>query len=85
MPPGDHRRPIEVKVLYTQGCPALQGTIELIEKTALETGVSIELDKVVVASIEQARELKFLGSPTVHVDGLDIDPLALDSNSYGLA
>lgn len=49
-----------------------------------QDGHSIRLRKMVVQSPEQASELKFLGSPTAQVNGLDIDPAARDNPNYGL-
>jgi hypothetical protein len=47
-------------------------------------GIQIRLRKALVDSAEQADETRFLGSPTVQVNGLDIDPAARKSGSYGL-
>jgi hypothetical protein len=37
-----------------------------------------------VADANAARELRFLGSPTVRINGMDIEPSARSRNYYGM-
>ena len=76
-------RAIEVNVLYTDGCAATPPTIELVKAIATEMGIHARVKAVLVESPEQAIQLRFLGSPTVQVNGLDIDPSARANSSYG--
>ena len=76
-------QPVDVQVLHTAGCPGTPPTIDLIETVAAEMGIKIRLRKIVIESQEQATEFRFLGSPTVRVNGLDIDPAARGNTSYG--
>jgi hypothetical protein len=77
-------RSVDVTVLHMEGCAATPPTIDLIDDVAQEMDIPIRLSKIQVQSPEQASELKFLGSPTVQVNGLDIDPAARDNPNYGL-
>jgi hypothetical protein len=77
-------QPVDVTVLYTEGCAGTPPTIDLIKDVAREMDVSIRLSEILVQSADQATELKFLGSPTVHVNGADIDPAARANTNYGL-
>jgi hypothetical protein len=74
---------VEVKVLFSEGCDNTPPTIDPIKQTALESGIDIDLKKVPVESQEQAQQSKFLGSPTVQVNGLDIEPSARSSTAFG--
>jgi hypothetical protein len=74
---------VDVKVLCTEGCAATPMTVDLIASLAGELDIQVRLQQVLVASPEQASALKFLGSPTVHVNGLDIDPAARYHTDYG--
>jgi hypothetical protein len=74
---------IKVEVLSTIDCANTLPTIELVESTAAELGVSIELVSVVIATREEARERRFHGSPTVRVNELDIDPSMRGNPSFG--
>jgi hypothetical protein len=75
---------ILVRVLYTPGCPNLTPTISLIEKVGRELGIAVAMERVEVSSQEQAVELRCLGSPTIQINGIDIEPAARGSLKFGL-
>lgn len=77
----DSRR--SVVVLHNQSCPSTPKTMELIKECILELGIDVDLQKVLVATREEAEAWRFLGSPTVQVNGVDIDPSARDSKVFG--
>jgi len=76
-------RPLNVVVLYDERCPSTPKTIELIEECISEFGIHVELRKILVRNREEANEWKFMGSPTVQIDGIDIDPDVRDSKVFG--
>jgi hypothetical protein len=45
--------------------------------------IPIVVEQVLVTTQDQANELRFLGSPTVQVNGQDIDPAARPSTAFG--
>jgi len=47
-------------------------------------GVPIGLETLLVETPEQAEALAFLGSPTVQVEGRDIEPEARTRQDFGL-
>ncbi|HEX4930220.1 MAG TPA: hypothetical protein VFV62_05865 [Gaiellaceae bacterium] len=47
--------------------------ISVVERVVEETGVPAEIEVVEVETLAQARKLLFPGSPTVRVDGRDVD------------
>jgi hypothetical protein len=74
---------VEVKVLFSEGCDNTPPTIDLIKQTVLESGIEIDLKTFPVESQDQAQQWKFLGSPTVQVNGLDIEPSARSATAFG--
>jgi hypothetical protein len=48
--------------------------ITVVERVVDETGVPAEIEVVEIDSDEDAEELRVLGSPTVLVNGRDVDP-----------
>ena len=74
-----------VEILYFEGCPHHESTVKRVEDAIHETGVDAEIVEVEVSGPEDAVELRFFGSPSVHVDGVDIDPEARDRTDYGYA
>jgi hypothetical protein len=65
-------------------CPATPGTVRLLESVARDMGISIAVEHVLVETPEHAQALAFLGSPTVQVDGRDIEPGARTRLDFGL-
>ena len=67
------RRPL-VEILYFDGCPHYEDARTLVERVSRELGIDPELRLIDVPSDEAAQRLRFSGSPTVRVDGDDVDP-----------
>jgi hypothetical protein len=74
---------LDVVVLYNEGCPATPKTIERIEECLSELGLHAEVRKVLVKSREEANAWRFLGSPTVQINGLDMDPAVRNAKFFG--
>lgn len=75
------RRPL-VEILYFDGCPNHEAARALVERVAAELQVEPELAVVRVPDHEAAVERRFLGSPTVRVDGRDVEPGAEERHEY---
>ncbi len=75
---------MKIELLYFSGCPTYQETEALIEAAVRSLAVPAEISLQEVATQEDAVRLEFLGSPTIRVDGVDIDPVARSSTDYGL-
>jgi hypothetical protein len=71
-----------VEILYFDGCPNHDDARALIERIAAELQVVPKIDLVKVPDAEAAVELRFLGSPTVRVDGRDIEPDAYERSDF---
>jgi len=63
-----------VSFLYYEECPSYDLALERLREVLHEEGTPAEVEVVKVETEEQARELRFVGSPTIRVDGQDIDP-----------
>jgi hypothetical protein len=74
-----------VEILYFDGCPNYRAARELVERVSGEIGVSTEIRMVEVPDVEAAVRLRFLGSPTVRVEGRDVEPGADVRNQFVLA
>lgn len=75
---------LQVRVLYSEGCANTPPTVELVKKVAHESNVPVNIETVMVSTQEQAQDLRFLGSPTVQIDGLDIELPGFDNLAFGL-
>jgi hypothetical protein len=75
----------KVEVLYFDGCPNHVPALAMIERVAAEQGIEPELRLVKVTDQAAAQRLRFLGSPTIRVDGRDLDPSTEERTDYGLS
>lgn len=74
---------MKVQVLYFDGCPHYSLTVELVTQTLRAQGIDAGVERVAVTTPEQAQSIEFLGSPTVRINGLDVEPEARVQKSYG--
>lgn len=78
------RRPL-VELLYFDGCPNHEAARELVERISSALALEPDLRLIEVADEDAAQRQRFLGSPTVRVDGRDVDPEAEGRRDYGLS
>lgn len=71
-----------VELLYFDGCPSHARLLPVVERLAAEAGA--ELRVRAVETLEAAAAERFLGSPTLRVDGLDVEPGAEAREDFGL-
>ncbi len=74
---------IQIQILFSEGCVHTPSTIDLVKSVASELSAEIDLQMVQVTDAEQAEALDYPGSPTVRIDGQDIDPTARDAKFSG--
>ena len=65
----ESRRPL-VEILYFDGCPNHEPAVALVERIDSELGTNAEVRLVNVPDRDAANRLRFLGSPTIRVDGV---------------
>jgi len=76
---------VNVEVLTFEGCPNAQAARELVARVVADVAPEAEIGEVVVPDVETAERLRFLGSPTIRVDGRDVEPGADARTAYVLA
>ena len=64
---------MNVRLLSFEGCPSAAPAEEALRRVLTEEGVEVELEKIEVPDVETAKEHRFLGSPSIQVNGLDIE------------
>jgi hypothetical protein len=65
---------VQVSFLYYEECPSHDLALERLREVMAEDGIPSEVEVSKVETEEQARELRFVGSPTIRIDGRDVDP-----------
>ena len=64
----------KVEILYFDGCPTYLAAEETVRRVLAEEGVEAEVGLVAVNTDDEARRLRFPGSPTIRADGRDLFP-----------
>ena len=64
-----------IELLYWQGCPSHPEAKALLEQVLAELGRDDEIVLTEVTSDAEAERLRFPGSPTIRIDGRDIDAM----------
>lgn len=63
-----------IELLFIEGCPSATQTEALLRRVLAEEGCATPVTKIVLSTPEQAVATGFLGSPTIRIDGRDIEP-----------
>ena len=61
-------------MLTTPGCPYRAGAIALAERVCAELDGNAEIRVIEIPDQQAAEQAGFLGSPTIRVDGRDVEP-----------
>lgn len=75
---------MKVEVLYFDGCPNHEALLPRLRKLLDDAGVETAVELVDVPDDAAAQRERFLGSPTLRVDGRDVEPGAELRTDFGL-
>jgi copper chaperone CopZ len=75
----------KIDILFFEGCPNHTPAVELAREVAAELNLELEINEIEVTGPEDAIQLRFLGSPSIRVDGLDIEPAARHLTKFGFS
>jgi hypothetical protein len=64
---------MDITLLTFDGCPNGKPARVLVQQTLAELGLKVEIRTVVIKNEVQAAEHRFLGSPTIQINGRDIE------------
>ncbi len=76
--------PVTIEVLYFDGCPHRGALVARLRELMSELGVDAAVKLTRVASVKSAEQRRFLGSPTLRIDGQDVEPAARSRTDFGL-
>lgn len=74
-----------IEILYFRGCPHHEPTVALVRQVLREEGITAEIEEIEVHDPEEAEALRFLGSPSVRIEGVDIEPSAAQRATFSLS
>lgn len=65
---------MKIELLYFDECPSYQIGRALLEQTLAEERIPAQIEMVQVGNDDDAQAKRFVGSPTLRVDGADLFP-----------
>jgi len=66
--------PAKIEFLYFADCPSHPEALALLRSVLDDHDVESEIDILELTTDAEARALAFPGSPTIRIDGRDVDP-----------
>jgi hypothetical protein len=70
---------MQIELLYWDGCPSYPEAKAMLEDVLARRGMNTPIQMREVRTDEEAQALRFPGSPTIRIDGRDVDPAGADS------
>jgi hypothetical protein len=78
------RKVVNIGVLFIEGCPSVLSIANNIKEVIAEEAVDADISFILIETLEDAKRLHFTGSPTVRINGMDIESSMQTVKDYGL-
>ena len=65
---------MQIELLYVPGCPNYEPALEQIRKALSLEEVKGEIQRIPVDTVSEGEALLFPGSPTIRINGKDVEP-----------
>src|SRR5690242_6434371 len=75
---------MKVEVLYSAGCPNHSPAVNRVREALRAEGVTAKVFEVEVENADSANAVGFLGSPTIRINGQDVETEARYAQRFGL-
>jgi hypothetical protein len=75
---------MKIQVLYIPNCPNHTEALERLREVLSAESFQQHVSEVLVEDAETAQSLKFPGSPTIRVNGQDVEPQSETAAAFGL-
>jgi hypothetical protein len=75
---------MKVEMLYFQGCPHHEPALERVRNVLAAEGITADVLQIEVPNARAAESLRFLGSPSIRINGIDVEGLAPLTGAVGL-
>lgn len=75
---------MRIEVLYFDGCPNHSSAVDRIRDLLKEEGIAAEISEVKISDEKTAQAIGFLGSPSIRINGLDVEAAVQSSKDFGM-
>jgi hypothetical protein len=76
---------MNIEVLYIGDCPNYLPAVDRLRTVLRQEGLPAVISEIEIKDTTAAKELNFFGSPTIRINGLDIDVDSRNVTRTGLA
>jgi Domain of unknown function (DUF2703) len=76
---------MKIELLYFEGCPNHVPAVRMLRETLDSLGREDQIHQVEVRTQADAEAIRFVGSPSIRINGFDIEPWAQTAKSFGLS
>ena len=76
---------MKIELLYFDGCPNHAPAMEMLRETLDSLGLEDKVHNVEIHTQAEAEAIKFVGSPSIRINGSDIEPWARTAKTFGLS
>lgn len=78
------RKPIKIEFLFWEECPSHEAAWERLQAVLKEKGLQPEVVRIQIRTTQDAEQWGFCGSPTIRINGQDIDLKGAQGQRIGL-
>lgn len=76
---------MKIQLLHTVDCHVWRDSLSVLEDALKIKGLEVKYEVILIEKEERAKEYKFSGSPTILVEGIDVDPMARNVKTYSVS
>ena len=65
---------MEIKFYYWEDCPSHEDALERLQEQMTDLSIIDPVTVIELKTEADAQRYQFIGSPTIHINGVDVDP-----------
>lgn len=73
---------MQIEFLFFEDCPSHDDALARLRQVMAEEGIDAPVEVIQVETDDEAQAQRFTGSPTIRINGQDIDPPPEDAGYY---
>ncbi|MFZ0821434.1 MAG: hypothetical protein WAM91_15305 [Candidatus Acidiferrales bacterium] len=78
-------RKLRIEIFYVPECPHVEEALANLKEVLRMEGVLLKIRHVAITDLRAAEAARFRGSPTIRIDGLDIEGETSEPTNFGMA
>jgi len=69
---------MRIELLHIPQCPGVDTARDLLGAILRERRIADPIQEIVIATVEDATRVGFLGSPSIRIEGVDVEPASAE-------